>query len=124
MQTALDFTVSHDMGEMARAVWQVLRTHEGPECAIKAELVVELAGLSERNVQRGVHELIHVHGKSIGSSMREPFGYYVAVTHEQREEAAKLHRERGLAMLTTASKIMAIDRRELLEQIQTELDAA
>jgi hypothetical protein len=124
MQTAMDFTVSHEMTEMERAVWSALRHHEGAASAIKCETLAMLAELSERNVQRAIHSLIHDRAKPIGSSMREPMGYFIAVTPEERRAAAKLHRDRGLAMLETASKIMAIDRRELLRQIQTELDAA
>lgn len=123
-QTAIDFMVGAEWTDAEMAVWRALRTHEGRARAIKADTVAELAGLSVRNVQRAIHSLIHNRGKPIGSSMAEPMGYFVAVTTEERTAAAELHRTRGLAMLTTAARIMDIDQRELLRQIQTELDAA
>jgi hypothetical protein len=124
VQTALDFLVGSEWTEAEISVWRVLRGHEGRASAIKADTVAELAGLSVRNVQRAIHALIHARGKAVGSSMSEPMGYFVAVTAEERQAAAELHRTRGLAMLTTAARIMDIDRRELLRQLQTELDAA
>lgn len=123
-QGVLDFMIASDWTAAEQAVWRVLRGHAGREKAIKAELVAELADMNVRNVQRAIHSLIHHRAKAIGSSMSEPMGYFLAATSEERRDAAKLHKDRALAMLTTASKIMAIDRRELLAQIQTELDAA
>lgn len=123
-QHALDFLVGSEWTEPEITVWRALRGHEGAAKAIKADALAELVGINVRNVQRAIHSLIHKRGKPVGSSMSEPMGYFVAVTADERRTAAELHRTRGLAMLTTAARIMAIDRRELLRQIQTELDAA
>lgn len=123
-QGVLDFLVGSEWTEAEIAVWRALRGHEGAAHAIKAEALAELVGMNVRNVQRAIHSLIHERGRAIGSSMREPHGYYVAVTHAERVEVAKLHRDRGVAMLTTASKILGIDRREYVRQVQTEIEAA
>lgn len=124
MQTALDFLTPVSMDPQAADIWHVLRFREGRERAIKVADLAELVRISPRNCQRIVHRLIHDFGRPIGTSMSEPHGWFHAVTHEERAEVAELHRRRALAELTTAARIMAIDRRELLAQIQTELDAA
>lgn len=121
-QQVLDFTVTHDMTDTERSVWYALRRREGPGRAIKAEDLAELVGISERNVQRAVHALINERGKSIGSSMTEPFGYYVAVTPEQREEAAGLHRRRALAILATSAAIVGVTLEEEVARFQTQLE--
>ena len=123
-QTSLDFFVSHDMNEAERAVWQVIRNHVGARDPIKCEALAELTGIGTRAVQRAIHALIHEHGKPIGSRMAEPFGYYHATTAAEREEVAKLHRDRAIAMLTTASKIVGVTRREYVARHQTEIEAA
>lgn len=123
-QTTLDFMVGHDWSVAEVMVWGALRGHEGAARAIKADDLAELAGMNVRNVQRAIHSLIHERGKAIGSSMAPPFGYYVAVTHEERVEVARLHRDRGIAMLTTAAKILGIDRAAYVRRVQTEIEDA
>lgn len=125
MQTALDFLVSHTMEEREVRVWSALRTHEGSARAIKASDLADLVGLSERNTQRAIHELIHRHRKPVCSSMAEPFGYYVATSAAEREEGSRLLRDRAIAMLETASIIEGISRAEYVRRHQLELgDAA
>ena len=120
-QTALDFLVSSTMTDAEVRVWRALRTHEGRDRAIKADLLAELAGMNVRNVQRAIHSLIHDHRKSIGGAMDAPAGYYVAVTREDREEAARLLSSRAKAMLATAAIIEGVTTEEYLRRHQTEL---
>lgn len=122
-QTALDFFVTPDMSDDEHKVWNVLRFREGPASAIQVEAVAELVGIPARRVQQIVRTLIHERGRAIGTSMAEPYGWFLAVTHEQREAVADLHRRRALAELSTAAKILGIDRREVVRRFQTELDA-
>lgn len=123
-QTSIDFMVTPDMTAAERSVWFVIRNHEGAARAIKAEDVSTLSGLSVRNVQRAIHELIHRHRKPIGGSMSAPYGYYLAVTPEERAEAARLYRDRAKGMLATAAVSEGISAEEYLRRYQTELGAA
>ncbi len=122
-QTSIDFLISSDMSEPEVRVWQALRHHEGEGRAIKAEDLAALVGINVRNVQRAIHTLIHKRGRAIGSSMQEPFGYYIAVSPAERDRASKLHRSRALAMLATAARIAGVTKAEYARRHQEELFA-
>lgn len=123
----LDFLVTPDMTEADHRVWSALRSsHEGAENAIQVPTLAELVRMSPRNVQKIVRRLVVVFGKPIGTSMREPFGNFVAVTAAEREQVAALHRARALSELEVAAKIEGISREEYARKHQAEFfgDAA
>jgi hypothetical protein len=126
MQTALvlDFTVAHGMSEQEARAWYVIRNREGAANAIGVKDLAERIDTSPRNAQRIVRRLIHDFGKAVGTSMTSPFGYYHATTPEERAQVAKLHRDRALAELGTAAKILGIDRAEYVRRFQLELGNA
>lgn len=123
-QTCMDFLVSPDMTEADHRVWSALRSsHEGAENAIQVPTLAELVRMSPRNVQKIVRRLVVMFGKPIGTSMREPFGNFVAVTAAEREQVAALHRARALSELEVAAKIVGVTAAEEVERLQTELIA-
>lgn len=120
-QHAIDFMVVPEMSEDELAVWYVIRLHPGATRAIQVDALAAQVRMQPRKVQSIVRALIHDHGKAVGTSMRRPFGYFHAVTSEERVEVADLHRRRALAELATAAKISGIDRAEYIRRFQTEL---
>lgn len=105
-----------------RRVARELNDHRGQAEAIRVPVLAARVGLPTRQVQEIVHHLIHVHDASIGTSMRPPYGNFLAVSAAERQEAARLHRSRGIAELVTAAKLERIDKQTLLQQVQTELE--
>lgn len=118
-QTAMDFMVTHEMTESDCKVWSALRTnHEGAARAIQVDTLAELVGIGSRQVQRIVRRLITLHGKPVGTSMRAPFGYFVAITREEREQVAALHTARALSELAVASKIKGVTVAEEIQRLR------
>lgn len=105
-----------------RAVARRLNLCDGAENAIKVRDLAALTGVSSRKVQSIVHHLIHSHGIPVGTSMREPYGNFLAITSKERQDVIDLHRRRGLAELGTAAALEGIDEAEYLRRLQTELE--
>lgn len=104
------------------AVHTELKRHRGAASAIKAEDLAEAVCMdSTRRLQRVIHELINTHGVAVGSSMRDPFGYYLAVSTEEKREAGRFLIRRCARIGRTARSIMDAADEEVVRMFQTEL---
>lgn len=107
------------------AVHAELRRHEGADRAIRADDLATAVGMdSTRRLQRIIHQLIYVHGIAVGSSMREPYGYYLAVTCTERREVGESLIRRGFAIVETGRRVGDIDEAEVVARLQTEMGGA
>ncbi|MEM7416815.1 MAG: hypothetical protein AAF389_15015 [Gemmatimonadota bacterium] len=129
-QGTIDFTATtpridfSKLDKDERAVASLLTTRRGSSRAMKVPAIAKAVGLPTRQVQHIVRSLIVDHGIPIGTSMREPYGNYLAVTSEERSAIAKLHRARAEAEMERARVFERIDREEHTRRHQTELGAA
>lgn len=125
-QTALDFAPGIDVSALCddddeRAVARLLNELRGASKAMKVPNIAATVGVPTRKVQSIVHHLINHHGIAVGTSMRKPFGNFLAVTTEERRMVIALHRSRALSELATAAALEGVDRAEYLRRVQVEL---
>lgn len=92
--------------ENEQSVFDVLDHHRGRGQAIGLDAVAAYTGLSEREVQSAVAELIEHHGRPIGSAVKKPMGYYLIETEEELAESLNqlTHRLTALARRIAALK--------------------
>lgn len=106
------------------AVAATLNQCIGAARAIQVNALASSIGIPSRKCQSIVRHLIVEHGAPIGTSMREPYGWYLAETEAEMDDVIALHRSRALAELETMAKLRKTTVRAVLARIQTELDVA
>lgn len=107
-----------------RAVAGILNQCVGEGWAMQVADVARATGIPARRCQSIVRHLIVDHGAPIGTSMRAPFGWYLAETPAEMDRVVELHRSRALSELTTMARLRGTCLRGILSQIQTELEVA
>ncbi len=88
-------------------VWKLLEPHRGKDRAVRVRDLALLAGMDERKLRDVVKNLVEVHAKPIGSSVRPPMGYFVITSEEEREEVRRQYYSRALKLF---KRIRAVDR--------------
>lgn len=87
-------------------VWRVLdRDHRGRERAIKMPDLADKVGLKTRALQGLIRHLRMEHGKPIGSSCREPYGYFRMIDPKDLEDFFFQLLNRGKSTLSVAYKV-------------------
>lgn len=107
-----------------KSVAAILNGCVGAAEAMTVPNVARACGLNPRRCQSIVRHLIVDHGAPVCTSMRSPYGWYLAETQEEIAGVVELHRSRALAELQTMARLKGIGLRRLLAQIQTELEVA
>lgn len=90
----------------AQAVARVLAKYRGRANAVGLDTVAALTGMTERQVQTAVAELIESHGMPIGSAVKKPMGYFLIETEDELVESLSqlTHRITALARRIAALK--------------------
>ena len=98
------------------SVFNVIKTHEGRDRAIKAEVVGFHARMSEVKVRQIIARLVNEHGKPIGSVTGNPPGFYMMVDDDEIKEHAASLRKRGMKILKRAGKVSKMTVKEVFEE--------
>ena len=97
---------------MKNEILNILQTHaKGAEKAIKASHLAHELRLTEREVRLFIRELIR-EGHPVASSIRDPFGFYLAVTQEEKGRYVAQLKARIVAMF---QRLHDFDRTEAAE---------
>jgi len=100
-----------------RRVYRALLHHQGAASAIKCDDLADAVGLRSRALQGVIHDLIHRHGIAVGSSMREPYGYYLAASEAELEDVARMFDRRAEAIQETGEMLRQRGKDELRRRI-------
>lgn len=85
-----------------------------------ADLATE-TGLSDRDVQSIVEDLILKHHVPVGSSMRPPYGNYLIVDREDLDRTETLLRDRAIKGLRRAAALKGMAVQDYMRRVQTSL---
>lgn len=83
-------------------IWSILSLRKGRALAIKSSDLELRTGIKDREIRNVIKSLIELYGKPIGSTTKEPFGYYVIVDKSEMKEVQKSLRNRAISTLKRA----------------------
>jgi len=82
--------------------------------------LAERAGIPTRTLQSIIHHLIVDHKKPIGSTSKQPAGYYLVSNEDELDEALVNLRNRAMSTLHRMASLKRVSFDELLGQLRIE----
>ena len=102
-------------------VWGILQGQRGRARAVKQAVLAVACGVSVRTLQQVLKALTEEHHKSIVSSCRPPYGVFVPVTQEEKDEYMAQLKARAVSCFRRLDAISSASAQALHREVQQAL---
>ena len=95
-----------------------LERHKGIDNAIAADQLARMVGLTTRNLRRRIRALIEHHGALIGSTRKQPSGYWIIVDPDELAIASASLMNLAVSLIKRAAVIRKVAVEEIFNQMR------
>ena len=110
------------MEAQKKQILKILRSHQGSDNAITARALSKKLHIADREVRRIISELVTQEKVLIGSSVHEPYGFYIIRNIDELKECLGQYYSRMKTLKERASSLYKAGLKKFSKQIQGEFN--